>query len=74
MTTALGSTAVQIATTATYVTGNSTILTNQVYGTNITNSAIYPTNSNSGTVIVATTPYQLFITNASYAISGFSGP
>lgn len=44
-----------------------------VYSTNLLNRAIYSTNSTSGEVLDATITYQLFITNASYTISGFSG-
>ena len=47
--------------------------TGAMANTNIINNAIYLTNSNPGVVIDATTRYQLFVTNASYTITGFSG-
>lgn len=49
------------------------VLTNQVYGTNIVGRAIYATNAYNGVVIDATTTYQYFSTNASMAVSGFTG-
>ena len=38
-----------------------------------TGRAVYSTNANSGGVIDSTLPYQLFVTNASMTVSGFSG-
>ncbi|HVM51244.1 MAG TPA: hypothetical protein VMU04_24655 [Candidatus Acidoferrum sp.] len=41
--------------------------------TNVLNSGMHVTNANNGQVIDSTTLYQSFVTNQSFAVSGFSG-
>ena len=54
------------------ITGNGVGVSN-VPSTNTTSRAQYPTNAAAGVIIDATTVYSLFITNAGYAPTGFSG-
>lgn len=49
------------------------ITVTNMQGTNLANRAVYSTNANNGAVIDATKPAQLFVTNATYAVTGFSG-
>ena len=52
--------------------GNGRGLTN-VPAFTTTGRSVYATNANSGAVIDSKLPYQLFVTNASMTVSGFSG-
>ena len=44
-----------------------------VHATNIVQSAVHVANPNDGVAIDATTAYQFFTTNATYAVAGFTG-
>ena len=52
--------------------GDGVGLTNML-ATNLVGRAVYGTNANNGRVIDATLPYQVFVTNATFTVSGFSG-